>query len=150
METREMMWLESMKYYGLTEVVGSLHNPVIVNWFKELGHPEIKDDETPWCSLAMNIMAKRCNLAMSNALDARSWMKVGSLVTEPKIGHITVFWRGKQVGGWQGHVGLFAGYNDTKSQIFTLGGNQGNSFQIRAYPVNSAEFGLLGFRELPK
>lgn len=148
MEPRELMWLELMKFYGLSEIPGEVDNQTIVDWFKELGHPEIKDDETAWCSLTINIMAKRLNLPYSNKLDARSWMDIGKFILEPKLGHITVFWRGERNGGWQGHVGLFAGYNSDKTQIYTLGGNQGNMISLRAYPVNSANFGLLGFREL--
>lgn len=147
MENREKMFLELMKHYGLAEITGPVDNEVIVGWFKELGFPEIKDDETAWCSLTINIMARKLGLAHSGRLDARSWMKIGKEITEPKIGHIVVFWR-ESISGWKGHVGLFAGFNQDKSAIYTLGGNQGNVIGIRAYPVKTASFGLLGFREI--
>jgi uncharacterized protein (TIGR02594 family) len=147
METREKVWLEMIKDHGLQEIPGPVDNPIIVGWFKELGFPEVQDDETAWCSCCLNIMAKRSGVEYSGKLDARSWMKVGLPVQTPKIGHVVVFWRGEKT-GWQGHVGLFAGYNKDMSQIFVLGGNQGNILGVRAYPVNTAAFGLLGFREL--
>jgi len=147
MENRENMFLELMKFYGLKEISGDIDNETIVSWFKELGFPYIKDDETAWCSLTINIMARRLGLAHSGRLDARSWLQVGKEITDPKIGHIVVFWR-EQKSGWKGHVGLFAGYNSDKSAVFTLGGNQGNAIELRAYPVKSASFGLLGFREI--
>jgi hypothetical protein len=80
-------------------------------------------------------------------LDARSWMKIGKSTDTPKLGHVTVFWREKKV-AWKGHVGLFAGYSLDKTKIFTLGGNQNNMLQVRGYPVEALDFGLLGFREL--
>lgn len=147
METRELIWLELMKFHGLKEIPGPVDNPVIVAWFREMGFAEIQDDETAWCSLTINIMAKRCGLEYTGKLDAKSWMKAGLPVTVPMIGHVVVFWREKP-DAWKGHVGLFAGYNPDKSQIFTLGGNQNNQIGIRAYPVQSFDFGLMGFREL--
>lgn len=147
METRELIWLELMKWYGLKEISGAIDNPIIVGWFKEFGYDDIDDDETAWCSLTINKMAKDCGLQYTGKLDARSWMKIGIGVSDPKIGHLVVFWRGQKT-GWQGHVGLFAGFNKDKTHIFTLGGNQGNMIGIRAYPIQAFDFGLLGYREL--
>lgn len=147
MEPRELIWLELMKYYGLKEIPGPVHNTIILAWFKDLGYPEIDNDETAWCSLAINKMAKDCGLEYSGKLDARSWMKVGKSTDTPHIGTVTVFWR-EQKAGWKGHVGLFAGYNKDKSQIITFGGNQNNMIGFYSYPVAAADFGLLGFREI--
>lgn len=147
MENRELLWLELMKWYGVSEITGSIHNPTIVGWFSELGYPEIKDDETSWCSLAINIMAKRAGLEFSGKLDARSWMHVGTEINDPKIGHVVVFYR-NELTGWQGHVGLFGGFSLDGKQILTLGGNQGNQICIRAYPILTPTLGLLGYREL--
>ena len=147
MENRELMWLELMKFYGLKEIPGAQHNPIILEWWKYMGYDEIKDDETNWCSLVINVMAKKLSLHYSGKLDARSWLKIGRVVTEPKIGHVVVFYRnGKE--GWEGHVALFAGWSELKDKIFVLGGNQSNSVSVSAYPVDSVNVGLLGFREL--
>jgi len=149
MDTRELMWLELMKFYGLKEVVGPVDNPIIVGWFKELGFEWIKDDETAWCSLTINIMAKRLNLDYSGKLDARSWLEIGNEVTVPKIGHIVIFWRISK-DGWRGHVGLYAGESEDGNIIFVFGGNQGNMICIKGYPKESSSYGLLGYRELPE
>lgn len=146
-ETRELMWFELMKYYGMKEIPGSLHNATILSWWKRLGYDYIEDDETAWCSLTINIMALECGIEHTGKLDARSWMKIGKPVSDPSIGHVAVFYRGTR-SGWQGHVGLFAGYDKTKEKVITLGGNQNNMITLWPYPVNGSEFGLLGFREL--
>jgi len=147
METRELIWIEMMKFYGLREVPGVASNPLIIKWFKELGYPGIQDDETAWCSLTVNIMAKNSGLEFTGKLDARSWMKIGTEVIEPHLGHIVIFWREK-IKGWKGHVALFAGYNSTKNKIWCLGGNQNNQIGMYEYPILTPTFGLLGYRSL--
>jgi len=146
METRELVWLEMMKNYGLSEIPGPIHNQTIISWFFELGFPWIKDDETAWCSLALNIAAKHAGCEYTGKLDARSWLKIGTKVIEPKIGHVVVF---GLKGSWKGHVGLYAGYNELHHRIFTLGGNQGNKICISPYlPKNDNGLEFLGYREL--
>jgi uncharacterized protein (TIGR02594 family) len=147
MESRELMWNKLMTYWGLSEVPGPMSNEIIMSWFKEFGFDWVKDDETAWCSLTINKVAKDCGLEYTGKLDARSWNKIGKQIIDPEIGHIVVFWRGNHI-GWQGHVGLFAGYSSDKKHIYTLGGNQGNSLCIKPYPIDGIGFGLLGFREL--
>ena len=147
MENRERVWLEMMKYYGLAEVEGSMSNAVILEWFTEMGFPEIKDDSTAWCSLLMNIVCKRLELPFTGKLNARSWLRIGKQVLFPKIGDITIFYRVKRT-SWQGHVGLFAGFNADKSIIYTLGGNQNNRICIAGYPKESEDFGLLEYRTI--
>lgn len=147
MEAREKIWLEMIKDHGLQEIPGPVDNPVIVGWFKEIGFAEIQDDETAWCSCCLNVMAKRSGLEYTGKLDARSWMKIGKSTDDPHVGDVVVFWRGQKT-GWQGHVGLFAGYSRDLKHIITLGGNQGNTLGLRAYPVAAMDFGLLGFRQL--
>lgn len=39
----------ALSLYGEKEIKGNKHNPVIVNWFKELGHGWVNDDETAYC-----------------------------------------------------------------------------------------------------
>jgi uncharacterized protein (TIGR02594 family) len=148
METRELMWLELMKYYGLSEIPGEVDNPTIVSWFKEMGFPEIQDDETAWCSLTINIVCKRLGLPYSGKLNARSWNRIGKQIIYPKIGHIAIFYRGSRT-SWQGHVGLFAGSNADKSIIYTLGGNQSNKICVAGFPRQSVDIGLLEYREIP-
>lgn len=147
MEPRELMWLEMMKYYGLSEIPGETDNPTIVNWFAEMGFPEIQDDETAWCSLLMNIICKRLGYPYSGKLNARSWNRIGKQVITPKIGDIAIFYRVKHT-SWQGHVGLYAGSSFDKKTIWTFGGNQNNKIWVAGYPVQSPDFGLLEYRRV--
>jgi uncharacterized protein (TIGR02594 family) len=147
MEPREQIWLEMMKYYGLSEIPGEMDNPTIVSWFAELGYSEIQDDETAWCSLLVNIACKRLNFPYTGKLNARSWNRIGMQTINPKIGDFALFYRMKRT-SWQGHVGLFAGYSLDKKTIWTFGGNQNNKIWIVGYPVISPDFGLLEYRTL--
>jgi hypothetical protein len=94
-------------------------------------------------------MAKRLGLEYSGKLDARSWMKIGKEISEPKIGHVVVFYR-NNIKSWQGHVGLFGGFTLDNKQVLTLGGNQNNQICLRPYPILTPELGVLGYRELKK
>ena len=147
MENREKMWFELVKYYGLKEIPGTdKNNPIILQWFQEMGFTGIKDDETSWCSLTINVMAKRLGLSYTGKLNARSWLDIGKETKTPQLGDVVVFWRNKK-NSWEGHVGLFAGIS-IDNKILVLGGNQGNMIDIAAYPIVSPTFGLLGYREL--
>jgi hypothetical protein len=42
------------KHYGLKEIRGEEHNPVILKFFKEIGHSWVQDDETAWCAAFVN------------------------------------------------------------------------------------------------
>lgn len=131
----------ALSQYGVTEVVGKEHNPVVVNYFKEIGHSWIKDDETAWCSAFVNWVAMKCGMETSGKLNARSWLKVGEAVNTPTIGDVVIFWRGKK-DSWQGHVAFYV--NEDKDNIWVLGGNQGNKVCISTYPKSR----LLGYRRL--
>lgn len=135
------MLLSATDFYLLKEIPGELHNMAILNFFSEIGHSWIRDDETAWCSAFINYLAKINGVEYSNKLDARSWLNVGANVTEPSVGDIVVYWR-ESLASWKGHVGLYMGHID--DQVFCLGGNQDNMVCIKPYPLNR----LLGFRRL--
>jgi uncharacterized protein (TIGR02594 family) len=130
----EAMLQLSMEYIGMKEIVGDNDNQTIVSWFKDIGFAWVKDDETAWCSCMMNWIAWKLNIARSMRLDARSWLKVGVKATNPMPGDIVVFWR-EDRNSWKGHVGLFMGYNNLRTGIYTLGGNQNNEVNITIYSV---------------
>ena len=129
--------------YGVTEKKGKLHNPTIVNYFKEIGHTWVSNDETAWCSAFMNWIALKAGKKKSGKLNARSWLTVGRKVTKPIQGDVVVLWR-DQKRSWKGHVGLFINYSEDKKHIYVLGGNQNNQVNIKRYPA----YRLLGFRRL--
>jgi uncharacterized protein (TIGR02594 family) len=131
--------------YGVKEIVGKKHNPVVVNYFKEIGFKQIDNDETPWCSAFINWCALKSGLEknMSKKLNARSWLKVGNEIKDPVLGDIVIFWR-ENKDGWKGHVGIYI--NEDSKNINVLGGNQGNEVCIKPYPKDR----LLGYRRLKR
>lgn len=120
----------ALSQIGIAEIVGSEDNEVIVNYFKEIGHSWVTDDETAWCSAFMNWCCLKCDLPRSNKLTARSWLKVGNEVTEPEMGDLVVFWRGKR-DGWKGHIAIYI--REDENYVYCLGGNQSNQVCIKPY-----------------
>ena len=137
--------LEMLSHYGLKEVSGSEHNPEIVAMFAEIGFDYIKDDETAWCSAALNYFCKRLGYERSGALDARSWLKMSVKVLKPSLGDIVVLWR-ESPESWKGHVGLYISEDKDRGRIYILGGNQSNMISISGYPREQ----LLGYRQVKK
>jgi len=135
--------IEMLRHYGLKEVVGDKHNPEIVAMFSEIGFDWVKDDETAWCSAALNYFCFKLGYERSGKLDARSWLKMPIIVLQPSIGDIVVLWRGSP-NSWQGHVGLFIAKD--LNNIWILGGNQSNMINISSYPRER----VLGYRQVHK
>lgn len=133
----------ALSQYGVSERLGDLHNNIILNYFKEIGLEWVTTDETAWCSAYANWVALKSNKQRSGKLTARSWLKVGTKTTLPKIGDVVVFWRERK-SSWKGHVGFFVGFSQDKKHIYCLGGNQNNQVNIKSYPV----YRLLGYRSL--
>ena len=132
-----------LKEYGELEIPGDNHNERILEYFKEIGHKWVKNDETAWCSAVMNWAAKVSGYEYSGKLNARSWLDVGEEITEPELGDVVIFWREKE-DSWKGHVGVFI--RKKNNIIWVLGGNQGNMLRISAYSKKR----VLGYRRLNK
>jgi uncharacterized protein (TIGR02594 family) len=129
---------------GQKEIIGAENNPFIVNYANEAGFPWVNDDETPWCSIFLNWVAKKAGLQCSHNLNARSWLNVGQPVDLcPEPGDIVIFWR-ESPDSWKGHVAIFFGFSADGKRIYCLGGNQGNQVSISAFPKDN----VLGFRRL--
>lgn len=125
-EPGPLMLKEALKLVGVREIVGHTHNPVILNWAKELGIESIyKADETPWCGLAHAVLLKRSAkphpLKSWEILRALSYARFGVAVLEPMLGDTVIFQR---EGG--GHVGLYVG--EDAHYYHVLGGNQSNMY----------------------
>jgi uncharacterized protein (TIGR02594 family) len=115
--------VKALELYGTTEVVGPKHNPIILEWAKEL-NISYRSDEVPWCGLFVGICIKRANRTpVDSLLSSREWVGYGVKSPEPMLGDILVFSRN---GG--GHVGFYVG-EDSK-RYYVLGGNQGNQVNI--------------------
>lgn len=134
----------ALSQYGVTETVGIQHNPIVLNYFKEIGHTWVTTDETAWCSSFINWVALKAKIQRSHKLTARSWLNVGYKIKQPELNDLVIFWRHKK-SSWKGHVGFFIGYTEDKKYIYVLGGNQNNQVNIKKYPA----YRLLGFRRLP-
>jgi uncharacterized protein (TIGR02594 family) len=128
---------------GVKEIEGADHNPGILTYAKEAGFSGITDDETPWCSIFVNWCCEKAGLQRTHKANARSWLYVGKPVNDPAPGDIVIFWRNHPQ-SWEGHVGIFLGYNKSMSMVYTLGGNQRNSVSIQAFEASK----VLGFRRL--
>jgi uncharacterized protein (TIGR02594 family) len=119
-------------FRGITEVHGSVDNPKILEMFRISGHPEIKDDETPWCAAFVGACLRLAGYRSSGSLGARSYQRFGDdLGSKPQRGCIVVFWRGDPNAA-TGHVAFFD--REEGDRVFVLGGNQGDAVSIDPYP----------------
>jgi len=119
-------------FRGITEVHGSVDNPKILEMFRISGHPEVKDDETPWCAAFVGACLRLAGYRSSGSLGARSYQRFGAdLGSKPQRGCIVVFWRGDPNAA-TGHVAFFD--REEGDRVFVLGGNQGDTVSIDPYP----------------
>jgi uncharacterized protein (TIGR02594 family) len=136
--------LEFLRFYGIKEIVGDEDNPTILAMFAAIGFDWVKDDETSWCSAALNYICFKLGYERSGKLDARSWLKMPIIVLKPSLGDIVVLWRDTPT-SWKGHVGLFIA--QTLDTVYVLGGNQGvGMINISSYPRER----VLGYRQVHK
>jgi len=117
--------VEAVKLMGTKEIVGKVHNPVIMGWAKFLELTKVYTaDEIPWCGLFVAYCAHVAGVqVVDKPLWALSWSNYGTKVTEPMLGDILTF---KRDGG--GHVGIYVG--EDKTCYHVLGGNQGNAVSV--------------------
>ena len=128
--------------FGVKEIVGKEHSQRVLQYAKDLGWKWVTTDEIPWCSVFMNWIAMKGGYIRSNSAAARSWLKVGELISKPEKGCVVVFKRGNST--WQGHVALYINEMGNKTNV--LGGNQSNQVKISPYNTSS----ILGYIRLPK
>lgn len=125
-------WLiQGLKELGVKEVPGAAHNPAVLAYYREAGHPEIDNDETAWCAAFAGAMLERAGVPSSKDLAARSYLTWGKKLEKPRRGCVTVFWRGSPR-SWTGHVAFWMG--ETAESVTVLGGNQGNAVSLAQYP----------------
>jgi uncharacterized protein (TIGR02594 family) len=129
---REYLYIEASKYYGLKEIKGNSHNPIILNWAKDIGVTWYTSDEIPWCSLFINWICWKYDVERSGSLLAKSWLNVGQEIKIPELGDLVVFWRGS-IDSEEGHVAFFTGIDNYS--IHCLGANQNDTICIRPYPI---------------
>lgn len=134
-------WFSVATYFkGLAEVHGSTDNPKIVEMFKISGHPEVDDDETPWCAAFVGACLRLAGYKSSGSLGARSYQRFGQdLGSRPQRGCIAVFTRGDPNAA-TGHVAFFD--HEDGDHVYVLGGNQSDKVCLSRY----AKGRLLGYR----
>ena len=145
----------AQRYVGIKEISGTKNHPLVSWWLSLCGFPMDTPDETAWCSAFVNGIAWELRLPRSKSAAARSWLMVGvptSLTNAVPGFDVVILKRGEtgspgqqgpEVLNAPGHVGLFAGKQNT-SHIAVLGGNQGDSVSIGLFPTTS----VLGIRRL--
>jgi uncharacterized protein (TIGR02594 family) len=114
---------------GQSEVSGARANPRIVEYFKQVGHRAVTDDETAWCAAFVGACLERAGFASTRSLMARSYLDWGEPTSEPPAGGIAVLSRGANTS--LGHVGFLVGMTDTA--IYLLGGNQSNAVSVARF-----------------
>ncbi|MGE7418760.1 TIGR02594 family protein [Methylobacterium tarhaniae] len=130
-EPEQPAWLALAAHeVGVREGAGSANNPRVVQLFADAGFPGIKTDATAWCAAAVGAMLKRAGHTPSGSLAARSYEGWGVGLKEPALGCVAT--KKRNGSAWQGHVGFVVGAS--ASQIFLLGGNQGDAWSIAAFP----------------
>jgi len=109
------------------------HNPKVVQYFHDVGHAWVKDDETAWCAAFVGAILKRAGMPHTGKLNARSYLHWGDPISidQAQLGDIVVFWRGTP-SGWQGHVGFYEDHDD--NEVMVLGGNQSDQVNVKTYP----------------
>lgn len=126
----EPIWLQKARtLLGTHEGAGTLDNPIIMAWAKELGgwYPAFyKHDSIPWCGLFVGVTMKRGlpNVTLpANSLGALQWGFWGVRLEKPSVGAIMVFQR---PGG--GHVSYYVG--EDADTYHVLGGNQSDTVNV--------------------
>lgn len=107
---------------GLSEIEGSKHEKKVLEMYAASGHPEIHDDETPWCAAYIGWSLEHGGLRGTHSLMAGSYSSYGKPIDRTKTiprGAIAVWTR---VGG--GHVNFVLA--DDGTYVTCIGGNQSN------------------------
>jgi uncharacterized protein (TIGR02594 family) len=117
--------LKAVELFGVTESVGTINNPVIMGWAKELKLEKVYTaDSIPWCGLyAAVVMHRAARPVVDKPLWALNWNNFGVKVQAPMLGDILTFTRKSG-----GHVGFYVGEDSTAYHV--LGGNQGDKVSV--------------------
>ncbi|MFF8799535.1 MULTISPECIES: TIGR02594 family protein [unclassified Methylobacterium] len=125
---------------GVREGAGAISNPRVVQLFADAGFSGITQDSVVWCAAAVGAMLKRAGHKPSGSLAARSYESWGVGLKEPALDAIAT--KKRDNSSWQGDVGFVVGAN--ASQIFLLGGNQGDAWSVAAFPQGIHRVSLAG------
>lgn len=106
---------------GVAEVPGKVSNPRIQEYLSSVGFGAV-GDETAWCSAFCAWSLRQAGYETRGVSGmARSWLRWGAALESPRLGAVTVLWRGKPE-AVTGHVGIYVDEDDSRVRL--LGGNQ--------------------------
>lgn len=129
-----MPWMGiAMQELGQSEVLGSNHNPKIVEYLKTTGS-WWNSDETAWCSGFVNWAVSKSNIIGTNSARALSWKNWGNSISQASYGSIAIL----DYNNGRGHVGFVLGQN-LNGDIILLGGNQSNMVNLSVFPANEID-----------
>lgn len=124
------LWLQfAFRELEVSESGKYAENPTILNYFKEVNHPEIEKDETPWCAAFIGAMLERAKIKSTKSLMARSYLNWGQKLREEKLGAVAILKRGNNE--IFGHVGFLISASEDHIQL--LSGNQSNKVSIATF-----------------
>lgn len=125
-------WLDkAVSYLGTRE---DHNNPVVLKFFAEAGHPEIKSTSVAWCAAFTGAMLHETGFKNTGSLAARSYCKYGTKLDGPKRGCIVVFPRAGDP--TLGHVGIV---EKVQGDIITvISGNEHDKVSRDPFPVSRA------------
>lgn len=136
----EPMWLQRARdQIGLREISGPLHEPKVLQLWRDAHMPYVHDDETAWCAAFVGAMLERSMITSTRLPNARSYEHWGLNcltdtgkrdLTRIPVGAICVFERPPNA--WEGHVNFAVGCTAT-GDLVCIGGNQKNSVSIATF-----------------
>ncbi len=136
----ELPWIaEARRWIGTTEITGHRDNPDIVQFWADVGMPQVQDDETFWCGAfvgATYVNSGRRHLLPARPGWARDYLTTGVKLDRPAYGCVAVYPRGSG-----GHVNFIVG-KLKDGRLAGLGANQRN--QVNISPFDKAS--VIGYR----
>lgn len=133
----------ALKEYDTHELPGQPANPRIQQYFREVGRPEWKSDEIPWCAVFLNWCLVQVGAPTCGTGLAESFLEYGTPTYSPELGDVVVF-SAKQNGGKMNHVALFV--REVNNLVYILGGNQSDTVNITSVPKSYVS----AYRKIPK
>lgn len=115
---------------GQRERPGSADNPRVVAYYADVGHVGVRHDEVAWCAAFAGACLERAGRPSTRSLMARTYLRWGEALDEPRLGAIAVLSRGSDPAS--GHVGFWVG--ETNDSVLLLGGNQSDSVSVAGFP----------------
>jgi len=131
----EPVWmLRARREIGVKEIAGVKHHPRILEYQDATRFIE-GADEVPWCSAYACWVMEGSDIASTRSAAARSWLKWGKALAEPRKGCIVVLDRHSDTNPNAAHVAFYVG-TGADGKLLLLGGNQRNKVCVQPYDAD--------------